>query len=330
MINADCMISGRGWGGGSQGALGARDGAAGARVELDGGAQGAGHGLELGFDDVVRVPPGEHPHVQRDAGAVRERLEDVPGQGTDVRPADDDVLLPGRLAGVYAVRPPGDVHGGLDQALVERHERVAEPPDAGLVAERLAQRLPQDDGDVLDGVVRVDVDVPLRLHVEVEQGVLGEAAEHVVEEPDAGGDGRPPGPVEVELDGDVRLGRGPDDTGGTAHRGSSRSGGSRSAAASRKAEVSCGVPAVTRRCPGSPTSRTRTPRSSRPCQAARASASPPNGRKLASLGTGAAPGAASSGTSRSRCSMIDGTVDSSTPWCARAARAAAWVSTDGW
>ena len=51
----------------SQGALGARD-AVDARVELDGCAQGAGEGLELGLDDVVRVAARRAPARAGDAG----------------------------------------------------------------------------------------------------------------------------------------------------------------------------------------------------------------------------------------------------------------------
>jgi hypothetical protein len=57
----------------------------------------------------------------------------------------------------------GHVDHGLDERLVERHGRVAEARDAGLVAERLGDRLAEDDRDVLDGVVGVDVDVAARL-----------------------------------------------------------------------------------------------------------------------------------------------------------------------
>ena len=66
---------------------------------------------------------------------------------------------------MHAVRPTGQVDGGLDKRLVQRDQGVAEAPDADLVAERLAQRLAQRDRDVLDGVVRVDVDVALGLTV---------------------------------------------------------------------------------------------------------------------------------------------------------------------
>ncbi len=39
------------------------------------------------------------------------------------------------LAGVHEVRTTGDVHHGLCQGFVERHERIAVATDAGAVAE---------------------------------------------------------------------------------------------------------------------------------------------------------------------------------------------------
>ena len=45
--------------------------------------------------------------------------------------------MPVGLARVDEVGPAGDVDDGLGERLVERHERVAVPGDAGLVAERL-------------------------------------------------------------------------------------------------------------------------------------------------------------------------------------------------
>jgi hypothetical protein len=40
---------------------------------------------------------------------------------------------------VHDVGPPRQVHDGLGQRLVEGHQGIAEPPDAHLVAQRLAQ-----------------------------------------------------------------------------------------------------------------------------------------------------------------------------------------------
>ena len=84
--------------------------------------------------------------------------------------------------------------------LVERAGGLAEAADAGLVAERLAQRLAEGEADVLDGVVLVDLEVAARPHGQVEEAVAGEALQHVVEERHAGVDGRLAGAV----DGDAR------------------------------------------------------------------------------------------------------------------------------
>ena len=60
----------------------------------------------------------------------------------------------------HAVRAAGNVDHGLGQRLVERHGGVGETADATLVSEGLLQSLAEYDGDVFDGVVRVDVGVP--------------------------------------------------------------------------------------------------------------------------------------------------------------------------
>ena len=46
----------------------------------------------MGLHDVVRLAPRQHPHVQRDVGVERQRLEDVPGQRAQVVTAERDVL----------------------------------------------------------------------------------------------------------------------------------------------------------------------------------------------------------------------------------------------
>ena len=97
---------------------------------------------------------------------------------------------------------------------------MAEAGDPGAVPERLVERLAERQTRVLDGVVGVDVDVAVGLHGQVEQGVLGEAGEHVVVEADAGGDRGPAGAVEVELHEHGGLVGRSLDAGGAAHRAS--------------------------------------------------------------------------------------------------------------
>ena len=229
-------------------------------IELDGLPQRAGDGLVLRLGDVVRVAAVQRPHVQRDAGVHRDCLEHVPVDHGVVRrlgARDRDVQHVVRLAGVHAVRPAGHVDGGVGERLVHRDEGVAEPADALLVAERLAQRLAQHDRGVLDRVVSLDLDVALGAHGQVEAGVAAQRGEHVVEERHAGVDVDDSGAVEVELDDDVGFLGLAFDAGATAggHCAPIR------ALASSSASFSSASPMVARRYPGMPTSRIRMPAS---------------------------------------------------------------------
>ena len=67
---------------------------------------------------------------------------------------------------------------------------MAEPGDPGPVAERLGERRAEDEGDVLDRVVLVDLEVAVGVDRQVEQAVVGERAQEVVVEADAGVDRR--------------------------------------------------------------------------------------------------------------------------------------------
>ena len=145
--------------GGSQHALGAGDSRH-PRVERDGVAQRPGDRLELGLDDVVRRCGRTSTRTCSaicGRGARRTRRCAWSAWCRRCRSAST------RLRLVRApVRPAGQVDGGLHERLVERDQRVAEPADAGLVAERLAQRLAERERGVLDGVVGVDLEVAAR------------------------------------------------------------------------------------------------------------------------------------------------------------------------
>ena len=87
-----------------------------------------------------------------------------------------------------AERPAGDVDRAGGARLVHRHDRVAVAADPGAVAERLVERLAEHDPGVLDRVVGAGLEVAADLHAEAQPPVAREQLEHVVEEPDAGGD----------------------------------------------------------------------------------------------------------------------------------------------
>ena len=124
--------------------------------------------------------------------------------------ADQHVGHAVRLAGVHEVRPAGDVDDGVGQRLVERHERVAVPADAGLVAERLTQRLRRSRWRRPRRVWCASTSTsPWAAHREVDHRVGRQRGEHVVVERHAGRDPGAAGAVEVELDLDPALGRRP-------------------------------------------------------------------------------------------------------------------------
>ena len=183
----------------------------------------------------------------------------------------------------------------------------------GLVPERRRERLAERDPGVLDGVVGVDVEVPRRPHDEVEARVRAELAEHVVEEGQSRRDLDATDAVEVEVDGDVALGRLAVPlavaagrrrlaAGSLCHRYSlarRRRRGRDGRPVSRRLRRGPrgrrrsprGLPIVTRRWPASrgqpDRSRTRTERATRPSQTSWASWSPvENSMKFASDGDG--------------------------------------------
>src|SRR5690606_34024478 len=96
--------------------------------------------------------------------------------------------------------------------------------DPLLVAERLGEAFSQADADVFDGVMRVDMQVAVRLDFEVEQRVPGEQREHVIEESDAGADLDLLRAVQFELQPDVGLGGLAMNRGGAGHAEAVRGG----------------------------------------------------------------------------------------------------------
>src|SRR5206468_3885882 len=124
-----------------------------ARVALGGEIERARQRLEDRLDDVVRVAARGHADVEVHARLVGECQEEVVDQ-LDVERADLRLLDPDV---VDEEGPPREVDHGRHQRLVERHGRLAEAADAGLLAERVAEGLPEGEPDAFDRVVVVDL-----------------------------------------------------------------------------------------------------------------------------------------------------------------------------
>src|SRR5205823_2570887 len=116
-----------------------------------------------------------------------------------------DPLALDRVGLVDERRTSAEVDGRRYQRFVHRHQRVAVAADAAAIPQRLPEGLAQADADVLDGVVRVYLDVTGGLDLQVEQAVLGERFQHVVEERHGRGDLAHAGPVEGHRELDLGL-----------------------------------------------------------------------------------------------------------------------------
>src|SRR5438132_13292310 len=186
---------------GLEGPLGGWDASRGARVELDRHAQRAREGLEHRLTLVVRVVAAQVVDVHGRVSVVDEALEEL------VREVDVELAHAGaaEVDVVFEARTAGEIDHCARKRLVERNVGVAVAADALLVAERLRHRHAERDADVLDGMVRVDLEVALRVEVEVEGAVARELVEHVVEEGDAGSQRRLACAVEVDGPASLRF-----------------------------------------------------------------------------------------------------------------------------
>ena len=104
-----------------------------------------------------------------------------------------------------------EIDRGDCERFVHRHHEVPGAIDAPARAERAGHRLAKGDPHVLDGVMLVDVEIPVRLQREIERAMARDELEHVIEEPDAGRDVVAPLALDGELQANGGLARLPVD-----------------------------------------------------------------------------------------------------------------------
>ena len=141
--------------------------------------------LALPAPDVQGQVPGRGEGTPELLGQLR--VEDGGMRGQD-SPVSGEAKVVGQ-------RNAGKVEGDLDAGRQRRQHR-RKTADAPLVAQRLGQAGAEHDADVLDRVVRIDVQVAPGVQREVERGVPPQLLDHVVEEREPGRDVDDPGAVE--------------------------------------------------------------------------------------------------------------------------------------
>jgi len=114
-------------------------------------------------------------------------------------------------------RATAEVERHIDECLIKRERTACETTNPRLVAEGLTKCFTQRDRNILDGVVRVDVEITLCLDVQAESAVLSQLIEHVIEERNPGGHVRGSRAVEVDEHIDRRFLGGAGASGGSGH-----------------------------------------------------------------------------------------------------------------
>ena len=138
-------------------------------IDACGPGKGAGETLEDGFNDVVRFATVFKLDVQIAPTLVGEGLEEFLHEA-DVEIADHVV------ADLYIVDQAGtvaEIYHHTGESLVHGQQEKTIALDTKLVTHRLLYSLPEYNADILDGVVVVDVDIPLSLDVKIKQAMSG-------------------------------------------------------------------------------------------------------------------------------------------------------------
>ena len=161
--------------------------------------------LEDRFYDVVgifAVKIGDvQVHAAVDGKGVEEFLEHFRFKGADAFDIQFHII--------DQIRPAAEVDDDARQGFVHRAVEHAVAVDTLLVAQGLSQGVAEDDGQVFEGMVRIDVEVAVDVEGNVHAAVAGQEVHHVVEEADARRAAEGAGAVDVQRDGNLGLCRFP-------------------------------------------------------------------------------------------------------------------------
>ena len=176
---------------------------AGTVVNLYRSAQRAPERLEHCFTLVVRIHATQIIHMDSRQGMIDETLEKLTHQ-IDVKLANP---RPREIKVETQARAPGEIYHHPRKRLIKRHVGVAIAAQPFLVAQCFGDSLPERDPHIFNCVMRIDMQITLRLNLQVDQPMAGDLVQHVVQKRHAG---RQPGDtstVQIDSDRDLRLKR---------------------------------------------------------------------------------------------------------------------------
>jgi hypothetical protein len=150
----------------------------------------------------MRVAAVMQQHMQVALSARRERREEFVDE-LAVEVADPFAFEASDLP--HERRAAREIDGDRDKHLVHRQRGRPVADDAGPIAERLQEGITEHEADVLDRVMRVDLDVAGGVDLEIEHSVLRDGVEHVGQERHRRVDAALTGAIDLEVDADLRL-----------------------------------------------------------------------------------------------------------------------------
>jgi hypothetical protein len=126
----------------------------------------------------MRVLTTQVINVQRDLGVIAKALEKF------VQEVDVELGYPRarELHTILETRSPGKIHYDSAQSFVEWDVRVSVAPYAALVTERFRHRLTKRNTNILDCMMRINVQITLGLYRQVDQPMACNLIQHVLEE----------------------------------------------------------------------------------------------------------------------------------------------------
>ncbi|OQA31659.1 MAG: hypothetical protein BWY57_02288 [Betaproteobacteria bacterium ADurb.Bin341] len=150
---------------------------------------------------MVRIQAAQIVDMQGHARVIDQPLKEFTRQ-IDLELSDQRT---GKLDMEFQSRPAGEVDHHARQRFVERHISITVAGQPFLVTPGLGQRLAQRDADILDRMMRVNLQIPLGLDIEVNQPMPRHLIEHVVKKGHSGGKPALAAAIEIEADTDLRL-----------------------------------------------------------------------------------------------------------------------------
>jgi len=157
-------------------------------------SKGSRSRFEDRLGDVVVVAAVRDRHVEIHPGIRAKGLEKLLNQFNRKLPD----RLSRKLHLEHERRPTRKIDGYLGKALIHRHDRPAIAIDATLIAKRFFEGLADHDSHVFNGVVVIDLQIPLGFNVQIDQAVTRQQVQHVVKESDSGMNRSVPRAVQVQ------------------------------------------------------------------------------------------------------------------------------------